>query len=193
MDCLRARNLALLEDAGEIESGDRDALADHLNSCEACRRHVGDRDAALAAYRRASAPAGLPAGGRGRLLAAVQGEDRQRRILPFAAWASLAAAAVLALALGPGMFDDPATTPRSAPPGGTEETPAAGVDLAAVEAPVSEILLETATEDLADIEALLSVAAPSQTSGRSPETEEVMDLLDAFDAELDQLYTTGGV
>ena len=132
MGCEYYLELIGREADGELAEPERAALSAHLAECENCRRFA----AALRAIGEGMAEeAEVPAGFAESVMAGLPG--RKKKVLPFRRWGSLAAAAVLVIALGS------AGARIFAPKGGAmEAAPAAGAEMQAAPA-AAEPKMET--------------------------------------------------
>lgn len=165
------------------------ALESHLSACASCRGFAAD----LAAI--AEAAAALPAidvpervwlqlAGRWR---AGQGSDATgsvARVTPpaFARWHALAAAAVLAVAVGSGWIAWRATGPFDAPAGGATEVLLAKPDVQAAGNAEGAALVESAQKDIEAAEQLytraiagLEQAADAQKANLEPQVVAMLD------------------
>lgn len=126
MDCEYYLELISREADGELSEQESAALSAHLAECEACRRFA----AALQAIHAGLAEeAEVPAGFAESLMAKLPG--RKKNVIPFRRWGSLAAAAVLAVALGSSVFAPKGKEAAMAAP----MAPAAGESAPAAAAP----------------------------------------------------------
>lgn len=99
MGCEYYRELISLELDGELEDAGRAALSAHLNECEDCRRYAAAlREIAGGIAEEAEVPAGFADSVMAKL------PKKKTNVISFRRWGSIAAAAVLAIALGGTVF-----------------------------------------------------------------------------------------
>lgn len=127
MGCEYYRELISAEADGEVTEAERAALRTHLAACEDCRRYAAALQAISEGLaEEAEAPAHFAESVMAKLPA------KKKNVIPLRRWGSLAAAAVLVIALsavGGRVF---------APKGGAAAVPAAGADMAAPAAAAPE-------------------------------------------------------
>lgn len=99
MGCEYYRELISLELDGELEDAGRAALSAHLSECEDCRRYAAAlREIAGGIAEEAEVPADFAESVMAKL------PKKKKNVIPFRRWGSIAAAAVLAIALGGTVF-----------------------------------------------------------------------------------------